>query len=292
MRALTGTRGSPRLNYRHRYHAGNPADILKHALLIALIDHLRRKPKPMTVFDSHAGVGLYDLLGEEARRTAESDAGIGRLLTYGAPPILSDFVEQVRVTSRVRGLPPGRLYPGSPEIIRRRMGPEDRLVAFELHQHDFRDLKRLMAGDARISCHRRDAYEGLPALVPPTPRRGLALIDPPFERTDEFPALQRLLAAVRKRWPEGVVAVWYPIKIRPPVDRFLGELARSGATGVLNAELLWAPADEPARLNGAGVVVVNAPYGLDDSIAPVLAGMAEALGAEPGVSLEWMVPRP
>ncbi|WP_366655567.1 23S rRNA (adenine(2030)-N(6))-methyltransferase RlmJ [Fodinicurvata sp. EGI_FJ10296] len=246
----------------------------------------------MTIFDTHAGVGLYDLLGEEARRTAESDAGIGRLLQRPESPELADFLALVRGASLARGLPPGRLYPGSAEIIRQRLRPDDRLVAFELHRDDFRDLRRLMAGDARVACHCRDAYEGLPALTPPTPRRGLALIDPPFEQTDEFQRVLRCLKDVGKRWPVGVLAVWYPIKARPPVDAFLAELVRSGATGVLNVELLWRPADDPARLNGAGLAVVNAPFGLDDVVMPIVAAMADALAADPGPSVRWLVPRP
>jgi 23S rRNA (adenine2030-N6)-methyltransferase len=290
-RVLTNLVRGIRLNYRHRYHAGNPADVLKHATLTALIPHLRRKPKPMTIFDTHAGVGIYDLKGEEAVRTAEAEGGIGRLLARPQHPAIDPYLDIVRAVAAEGGMPHGRLYPGSPEIIRRLMGEEDRLITFERHPEDFRDLKRVMSRDHRVACHCRDAYEGLQALTPPMPRRGLALIDPPFERPDEFQAVLQCLTAVGRRWPVGMVAVWYPIKERGPVDAFLGEVAHAGATGVLVAELSWAAAADAGRLSGAGIVIINAPYQFDEMLAPVLDAVAAGLEAANGPSIRWLVRR-
>lgn len=275
------------MNYRHAFHAGNPADVFKHAVLVALIRRLHDKPKPLCLIDTHAGIGLYDLTADEARRTGEAETGIGRLLALADPPApLRDYLDLVRAA----GAP--RFYPGSPALARLLLRPDDRLLLNELHPEDNAALKRWAADDPRIAVHRRDGYEALKGLLPPTPRRGLVLVDPPFEKTDEFARLAAGLATAHRRWPTGHVALWYPIKHRAPVDAFHGDLAMLGIPGVLAVELLWRRPDDPSRLNGNGLILANPPWGMEERLTPLLTALAETLGQNGGggARLEWLTP--
>lgn len=267
------------MNYRHAFHAGGFADVVKHALLAILIAHLRQKETPFCVLDTHAGAGRYDLAGDEARRTGEADEGIKRL---AAAPGADGMAELAPFLASLRALNPDwptvRVYPGSPLVARAMLRPQDRLVAVELHPEEGRALKRLFASDRQVAVHLADGYTALKAHLPPKERRGLILIDPPFEQPDEFRQLTRALPEALHRFRTGVFAVWYPIKAPGPVERFRAEVAGLGRPA-LAAELYRFPPDDPERLNGTGLVVVNPPWKLEQALGRLLPFLGECLGA-------------
>ncbi len=264
------------MNYRHAFHAGNFADCFKHALLVWLIRALQRKPGALMILDTHAGAGMYDLAAGPAIRTGEWRQGIARLLDDPPPP-LADYLGLVRVIG---------LYPGSPALARRLLRPQDRLVCCELHPEEYAALRARFAGDRQVSVHHRDAWEALGALLPPAERRGLALIDPPYEAPDEFDRLAAGLRLAQTRFGTGVFAAWYPIKHRAPVRAFHAGLQASGLHDIVAAELwLRAPLD-PARFNGCGMVVVNPPYRFAEEAPALLGAVLERLGeGDPGAGI-------
>jgi len=262
------------MNYRHAFHAGNASDCMKHALLVWIMQALLAKPAPVFVLDTHAGLGTYDLLAGPATRTGEWQSGIGRLL-HDPPPALTAYTDLV-----------GRLglYPGSPALIRGLLRDRDRLVCCELHPEDAAILRRWASHAGQVGVHLRDGYDAIAALLPPRPfARGLVLIDPPYEAPGEF---DRVLAALRTaagRWPQGVLAAWYPIKHRSPVTTFHEGVRLSGLTDCVAAELHWRSPTDPQRLNGCGLLVRNAPYGFLDAAPPILDALLDRLGTrEPG----------
>lgn len=256
------------MNYRHAFHAGNFADCVKHAVLVWLLGALMRKPAPLFVLDTHAGAGTTDLGAGPAERTGEWRGGIGRLLDE-TPETLAAYVGLVQRLG---------LYPGSPVLIRALLRPGDRMACCELHPEDHAALRRRFAHDPQVGVHHRDAWEALGALLPPVERRGLVLIDPPYEASDEF---DRLVAGLRMgyaRFGNGVFAAWYPIKHRAPSRRFLTAMGESGISDIVAVELwLRAPLD-PARLNGSGLLVVNPPWRFHEEVPPILAALLDRLG--------------
>jgi 23S rRNA (adenine2030-N6)-methyltransferase len=281
------------MNYRHAYHAGNFADVVKHATLALMIERLKAKEAPFCVLDTHAGVGRYDLSSTEAQKTGEFRDGVLRLLARepsSLPAELEPYLAVVRAMNTGRA--ELRWYPGSPRLALDLLRPQDRLVLLELHPEDALSLAALFAGDARVSVHNADGYIGLKAFLPPTPRRGLVLVDPPFERKDEFTRLARGLRQAHRRWATGQYLLWYPIKDRPPVQAFHDELKGAGIARILVAEFLLRPATDPERLNGCGLVAVNPPWRLEAAIAAVLPKLLNVLGATRGGSarVDWLVP--
>ncbi|HVI51992.1 MAG TPA: 23S rRNA (adenine(2030)-N(6))-methyltransferase RlmJ [Candidatus Sulfotelmatobacter sp.] len=276
------------MNYRHAYHAGNFADVVKHALLSLVLAHLKRKDTPFCVIDTHAGIGRYDLGSVEAGKTLEYQDGIGRLLAGGdLPEMLGDYLSAVRAVNP--SWPELTAYPGSPRISRHMLRAQDRLAVVELHPEDARMLRREFRNDPQVGVHEQDAYLSLKALLPPKERRGLVLIDPPFEVKDEFRRIAKGLAEALRRWPTGIYGVWYPIKDREPVERFLGELAALGRP-CFTAELFRLPPDDPARLSGTGMAVINPPWQLDETLAALLPVLHDRLGGAGGTDLRWIVP--
>ena len=263
------------MNYRHAFHAGNFADCVKHAVLVWLLRALHRKPAPLFVLDTHAGRGCYDLDAGPAARTGEWQKGIARLLET-PPSALADYVGLMRSLG---------LYPGSPAIARALLRPDDRLACCELHPEDAAALRRHFVGDRQVAVHHRDAWEAIGALLPPKERRGLVLIDPPFEDPHEFAQLARGLAAGWQRFRTGVFAAWYPIKQRAPVRQFLTDLQQSGMRDIVAAELCLREPVDPARLNGCGMLVVNPPWRFEQEVPAILAALLDRLGdREPGES--------
>lgn len=260
------------MNYRHAFHAGNFADCLKHALLVWIVRALGRKAAPFRVLDTHAGAGAYDLGSEEAQRGGEWQAGIGRLLEVTNGP-LADYVALAREAGA-----PAR-YPGSPELVRALLRPEDRLVCVELHPEEHAALRARFRADPRVSVHRRDGWEALRALTPFPERRGLVLMDPPFEQPGEFGRLAAGLSLVARRFRGAVQAAWYPIKHRAPVRAFHAEVEASGLRDVVAAELWLREPTDPARLNGCGLLVANPPWGFEAEARGVLAALEGRLGA-------------
>ncbi len=255
------------MNYRHIFHAGNFADCMKHALLLWLLQALQHKPAPVFVLDTHAGAGAYDLDSGPAQRTGEWRAGIDRLLDTPPPPLAA----YVRLVQRLG------LYPGSPSLIRAILRPDDRLACCELHPEECFALRRHFARDPQVAVHQRDAWEALGALLPPKQRRGLVLIDPPFEDPQEFTRLARGLAAAHTRFRTGVFAAWYPVKHRAPVRGFHVALQQAGIANVVVAELLLHAPLDPGRLNGCGLAVINPPFRFEVEAQPILAALLERL---------------
>jgi len=256
------------VNYRHAFHAGNFADCVKHAVLVWLLRALQHKPAPIFVLDTHAGVGRYDLNDGPAARTGEWQKGIARLLD-DPPPSLQDYVAVVRQLG---------LYPGSPSIARALLGPDDRLACCELHPEDAAALRHLFARDRLVAVHHRDGWEALGALLPPKERRGLVLIDPPFEIPQEFGELARGLSVGHARFANGVFAAWYPIKQRAPVRQFLADMQQSGIRDIVVAELCLREPVDATRLNGCGILVINPPYRFEREMQPVLTALLDRLG--------------
>ncbi|MDT7951179.1 MAG: 23S rRNA (adenine(2030)-N(6))-methyltransferase RlmJ [Acetobacteraceae bacterium] len=261
------------MNYRHAFHAGNFADCAKHALLLWLLDALKRKPAPFFVLDTHAGVGRYDLIGGGAARTGEWRDGIARLL-HDTPPPLQRYVEAVSAVGAAGEF----IYPGSPLLIYQALRETDRLGCCELHPDDAAALRALFRGESQAGVHRRDGYEAVRALLPPRERRGLVLIDPPYEAAGEF---ERVIGALKDgagRFNHGIYAAWYPIKHRAPVTTFLEAVQWTGLRDVVAAELWLRRPIDPAVLNGCGLLVRNPPHGFEAAAQDILAALAHRLG--------------
>ncbi len=258
------------MNYRHAYHAGSFADVVKHAALALIIAHLKTKPAPFVVIDTHAGRGRYDLDAPDALKTGEAARGILALLALARPPAaLSPYLAAVR-----RQNPGGgkiRVYPGSPKIARALLRPRDRLVCVELHPQESLALARAFAGDRQVEVREADGWQVLRALLPPPERRGVVLIDPSFEAKDEFARLVRALGDAYRRWATGIYLLWYPIKEGAPVADFLDRLAASGIRRILVASRDLGAAGTGSRLRGAGLVIVNPPWHLGETLGSLLA---------------------
>lgn len=281
------------MNYRHIYHAGNFADVIKHAVLALVLSHLGRKDTPFFTLDTHAGCGVYDLWSAESEKTGEFKAGIARVLEApDPPPSLLPYLRAVRALNE--GVENDgkvlRWYPGSPALVRALLRPQDRLAAIELHPEDAATLQSVFAHERRAKVHQMDGYAAMKAMLPPPERRGLVLIDPPFEVKDELERLRRALRQAMKRWPTGTYAVWYPIKGREPIRRFLDDLVADGLPKALVAELIMRPGDDPFRLNGCGLLLVNPPWQLDEALAELLPWLAQVLAPGQGRHrLAWLV---
>jgi len=272
------------MNYKHAYHAGNHTEVFKHSVLCLLLLELRKKMKPFTVLDTHAGAGMYDLDSPEAQKTGEALDGIGRLFEKNVPSA-SPFLDIVR------GLNAGRLrhYPGSPRIVQNFLREHDRLIACELRKDDVGSLRDNFRHDPRVSIHHRDGYEAIGALVPPSTRRGLVFIDPSFEQHDEFQLADALNAGIKK-WPTGIFMAWYPIK-NQSTTRILRKRYRSDNPSTLSCEFLREPINE-LKLAGSGLVICNPPWQLEHKWAALGRELISAFEAEKGgCSLDWWIRR-
>jgi 23S rRNA (adenine2030-N6)-methyltransferase len=268
------------MNYRHAYHAGNFADVMKHAILALVIAGLKRKDTPFFALDTHAGIGAYDLEAPQAGKTGEYLNGIARVLEAPRPPAgLEPFLAVVRSWNAGGML---RRYPGSPELMRGLMRAQDRMALVELHPEDVETLRARFHGDRRVGIHHLDGYTAAKGLLPPPERRGLVLMDPPFEVKNEFERLLAALRRARKLWPTGIYLAWYPIKGREAVDAFLGEVAAQGGPQALAAELLLRPAVDPFKLNGSGLLVINPPWQLRETLEEILPWLAAIMAPETG----------
>ncbi|MFZ1682333.1 MAG: 23S rRNA (adenine(2030)-N(6))-methyltransferase RlmJ [Rhizobiaceae bacterium] len=266
------------MNYRHAFHAGNFADVLKHAVLTLIVEHLKRKDKAFRVIDTHAGRGLYDLSSDEAQRTGEWRDGIERLIeatpAADAAALLAPYLGAVSAVNPQGGL---GVYPGSPALLRQLMRPQDRLTAIEKHPDEARALKALFAGDVHCRVIELDGWLSLGAHVPPKEKRGLVLVDPPFEQPGEFDRLADGLARAWKRWPGGIYALWYPIKDRRAVTAFRARLRALAIPKILDVTLSVRPPSAEPRLDGCGMIVVNPPYTLEAECAALLPGLSRLL---------------
>ncbi len=278
------------MNYRHAFHAGNFADVFKHALLARMLVYLTRKDAPLRYLDTHAGVGLYNLASEEAARTGEWRDGIARVAGAAMPAeiagLLKPWLDVVHWT-------PGEdlaRYPGSPTLAQRLLRPIDRIVLCELHEHDARVLARNMGRDRRVKCVRIDGYMALNAYVPPPERRGLVLIDPPFEDRAEFDAMADALEGAWTKWPTGTYALWYPIKRPLEAAAFARRISRGTIRRALLLEMDVARVAENAPLSANGMIVVNPPFGFDAEARALLPWLTQTLARGEGARwrVEWL----
>jgi 23S rRNA (adenine2030-N6)-methyltransferase len=280
------------VNYRHIFHAGNFADVFKHVVLCRILNYLREKPAAFRVIDTHAGAGLFDLSALDAERGGEWHDGIGKLMAACLPaPVGTLFVPYLDVIGALNER--GRLtrYPGSPALARAWLRPQDRLIACELEPQAAATLARNLHGDARIKTLQMDGWTALAAYVPPKERRGLVLIDPPFERNSDFRRLAQGLAAAHRKWATGIYMLWYPIKDRAEPDALVKRLRRLGLAKTLRTELVVAPLSDPRRLNGCGLILVNPPWTLPGELAILLPALAKILGRGSGAAgkQDWLI---
>jgi len=285
------------LAYRHLFHAGNFADVFKHALLTRLLLMMTRKDKPFFYLDTHAGIGRYDLSHPWAQKLAEYKDGIGRLWTRtDIPEILSPYVEAVRADNPGGAL---RFYPGSPRIARRFLRTGDRMVLSELNQDDCVALASLFEGDKQVVVERSDGYQALKALLPPKERRGLILVDSSFDRSGEFARLTEGLVRSHARFATGVYALWYPLMQPTAMHAFERGVIGTGIRKILQLELSVQPASWTVSLRGCGLLVINPPHGFDaearkllEWLRPVLADADEGQPSTLGQSsarVRWLV---
>lgn len=279
------------MNYRHHYHAGNFADVVKHVLLVGLLKALTRKDSPLCYLDTHAGLGLYDLGASEAQRTLEFKTGLSRVKAApaaGMPEWVADYQKAVTALQAEKG---GFWYPGSPWLALHQLRAQDRAVLMELHPEDAGTLKQNLSRDARVAIHQRNAYEGLTALIPPKEKRGLVLIDPPYEEErDDYAPVVELLKKAHAKWPTGMYALWFPIKDYHAITRFYRRLRNSGIPKILTTELNVLPPDNNLGLNGTGMVVVNPPWQYSDEAFRTLRWLKPVLSDHAGASfrVEWL----
>jgi len=279
------------LNYRHAFHAGSFADVFKHAVLCRILDYLRGKESAFRVIDTHAGAGLYDLSGQEAARSGEWKDGIARLLAAELPkPVAELLLPYLDVMGALNERGELKRYPGSHALVRAWLRPQDKLLACELRPETYRALSATLQRDVRIKTLEIDGWTALKAYVPPKERRGLVLVDPPFERDDEFHNLAESFAAAYRKWPTGIYALWYPIKGRTGPEAFAKRLRRLAIPKILRAELIVSSLADPARLNGSGLILVNPPWTLEGELKILLPALAGILGraGKGRFTLDWL----
>ena len=268
------------MNYRHAYHAGNFADVLKHALLCWIVSYLQQKEAPLALIDTHAGAGVYDLTAAQAAKTGEAKDGILRLLARAdVPQVLAPYLDLVRAANGAGAQM--RLYPGSPALMTGLARPNDRVVAVELHPEDAVALKEALSAKPRLQIVTGDGYRTLLKQVPPPEKRGVVLIDPPFEAPDEFEQLAKAFVAAHRKWPTGVYMLWFPIKNPDDAARFTAELANA-----LIPKLTLVALDiaRPEGLSATGIVLCNAPFTLEAEWRPALGQLANILAQGNGPS--------
>jgi 23S rRNA (adenine2030-N6)-methyltransferase len=288
------------VNYRHHYHAGNFADVWKHALVRPLIRGMQRKEKGFLFLDTHAGRGSYDLQkaehGDSLERKPEHPDGIGRLWSAtDLSAVTADYVTAIKAFDRTRGniaADAPRFYPGSPWLALALLRPQDRAVFCELHEHEQMALAAEFKGERRVSVQLIDGYTAIRGMLPPPEKRALVLIDPPFEIQDEFQRVGTALVEGLRRLPAATFVVWYPLTERARVDRFLDDLSYEKVPPCFVAEIIIAGQNSPMKMKGCGLLVVNPPWQIEQEIQPVIADLPKRLAQEPGGGgrLTWLVP--
>ena len=286
------------MNYQHAFHAGNFADVHKHVVLTRILQHLRSKPAAFRVIDTHAGAGRYDLFGPEAGRAGEWRNGIARVFPLRASGAdRADAADGVRALFApyldiVASLNPGgelRLYPGSPLIVGALLRPQDRLIACEVQPSAAASLKAALRGEVNAKVLPLDGWMGLSANVPPKERRGLVLIDPPYEKADDFDRLSVAFAQAHRKWPIGLYLLWYPIKVREAADALARRLRRLGVAKIMRCELLIGEPRPDAGLVGSGLILVNPPYPLEDEMKVLLPTLSRLCGPGGSHRVDWLV---
>ena len=263
------------LSYRHGFHAGNFADILKHSVLVHILEYMTQKDKPLRIIDTHAGAGVYKLNGPQAQKNREFDNGIGQLwASASAPAAIARLIELVRT---VNGGGPLQLYPGSPLIAQTLMRPTDRLYLHELHPADFQFLRDCMRNDKRIKVAHDDGFAGLQALLPPPDRRALVLLDPSYEVKNDYQHVVKQIIQAHKRFATGTYAIWYPVVLRQRIDEMELALKKSGIKNIQLMEF-GLQADSPEHgMTASGMIVINPPWTLWAAMEEALPWLVETL---------------
>ncbi len=281
------------MNYRHAFHAGNFADVLKHVVLMMLVEHLKKKPAPFFFLDTHAGRGTYDLSEAEAQRSGEYRNGIGRLLELREASLPAEIAAYVRLVRDAAGKGNSAItaYPGSPIIVSRMRRATDRMVLVEKLPKEADALRAALGRQRLLSVIDGDGYAALKAQLPPRENRGLVLIDPPYESDLEFDSVLAGLELAHERWPTGTYCIWYPLTDRAGPTRFHRGLERSGIRRVLDVSLRILPPDAQVGMSGAGLTIVNPPWMLDDNLRELMPQLHRLLspGGLGGFGVEWVV---
>jgi 23S rRNA (adenine2030-N6)-methyltransferase len=268
------------LAYRHSFHAGNFADVLKHIVLVEMLQYLKRKDGAFDYVDTHAGAGLYDLRSAHAEKLGEYRQGIGRLVS-SASPLLRSYLDVVAAFN------PGEelvVYPGSPAIALHLMRPQDRASLFELHPSDHALLEEQVKRDRRVQLIKQDGFAGLAGLLPPRSRRGLVLVDPSYEIKTDYARVVSTLAKAHKRFATGSYAIWYPVLERSHCERFIGQIRDSGIRDIQRFELAVRQDSPWSGMSAAGMLVINPPFTLMQTLSGLLPQLVEALGQDSGAA--------
>lgn len=277
------------LSYRHGFHAGNFADVLKHLVLVHTLDYMKQKEKPLRLIDTHAGAGVYKLSGPQAQKNREFDNGIGRLWSLPqTPPAVQRYVQQVRDINEQGQL---QIYPGSPLLMQHLMRPQDRLFVHELHPADFQFLRDTLRADKRIKVINEDGFAGLQALLPPPDRRALVLLDPSYEVKSDYQHLVKQVIQAHKRFATGTFAIWYPVVLRQRIDEMETALKKSGITNIQLMELGLQPDNPEHGMTSSGMILINPPWTLWQAMEDALPWLVDTLSDGAGFyRLEQLVP--
>lgn len=277
------------LSYRHSFHAGNHADVLKHIVQSLILNALQQKETPFVYHDTHSGVGRYDLTHEWSEKTGEYKQGIGRLwLQTDTPAAIDSYLDAVKALNQGEEL---RYYPGSPRIARAHLRAQDRMVLSELHPSDYPLLEQEFARDRQVAIYKQDGFARLKASLPPKERRGLVLIDPPYELAKEYRDVVQAIAQSHKRWSTGIYAIWYPVVNRCDIEDMLEGLANLGIRKILQIELGVAPDTNQRGMTASGMIVINPPWKLESEMQTILPFLKQAIAPATGhFKAEWVVP--
>ncbi|EGR5063580.1 23S rRNA (adenine(2030)-N(6))-methyltransferase RlmJ [Vibrio cholerae] len=277
------------LSYRHSFHAGNHADVLKHIVQSLILNSLQQKEKPFVYHDTHSGVGRYDLTHEWSEKTGEYKQGIARVWQQdNIPAELDSYLDAIRQLNQGETL---RYYPGSPRVARAHLREQDRMVLTELHPSDYPLLEQEFDRDRQVSIYKEDGFARLKASLPPQERRGLVLIDPPYELAKEYGDVVRAIAHSYKRWATGIYAIWYPVVNRCDIDDMLQGLQGLEIRKILQIELGVAPDTNERGMTASGMIVINPPWTLESQMQTILPFLKQAIAPATGhYKVEWVVP--
>ncbi|EKF9123536.1 23S rRNA (adenine(2030)-N(6))-methyltransferase RlmJ [Vibrio cholerae] len=277
------------LSYRHSFHAGNHADVLKHIVQSLILNSLQQKEKPFVYHDTHSGVGRYDLTHEWSEKTGEYKQGIARVWQQdNIPTELDSYLDAIRQLNQGETL---RYYPGSPRVARAHLREQDRMVLTELHPSDYPLLEQEFHRDRQVSIYKEDGFARLKASLPPQERRGLVLIDPPYELAKEYRDVVRAIAQSYKRWATGIYAIWYPVVNRCDIDDMLEGLQGLEIRKILQIELGVAPDTNERGMTASGMIVINPPWTLESQMQTILPFLKQAIAPATGhYKVEWVVP--
>ena len=270
------------LSYRHAFHAGNHADVLKHCVLMLVLEYVTQKDKPFLYVDTHAGAGLYDLQSDWAKKTRDFDTGIGRIWQLDVTNIPEGMHGYLRAIKALN--PQGDLheYPGSPWLAQTMLREQDKARLFELHSKEYHYLQLLFARSKQIKTEHRDGFQGLSAVLPPAERRAVILVDPPYEVKADYQTVVESVKAAYKKFSTGIYLLWYPVVNRKFINRIERELADSGIRNILLAELAISADAEEAGMTASGMIIINPPWQLQDALKKVLPYLQQELASDDG----------